>query len=129
MSYYDKKMKNMKQIQVMLALFLFANLLNAQHSATRSVAGGHNQARNVKSEAKKYGVKADAWNWVIPTTKKNDWYAYPIVGYVRDARMTLVYFYDKRMTRNSSDYYYIDEYQNFIVIRWIQKNRIDWQRE
>lgn len=106
-----------------------SSFLSAQHAATRSVAGGHNQARTARSEAKKYGIKSDVWNWVIPITRKNDWYAYPIVGYVRDARMTLVYFYDKRMTRNSSDYYYIDEYQNFIVIRWIQKNRIDWQRE
>lgn len=113
----------------MLALFLFANLLNAQHSATRSVAGGHNQARSVKSEAKKYGVTADKWNWVIPSTRKNDWYAYPRIGQVRDARMKLVYFYDKRIQRNPSDYYYIAEYQNFIVISWIQKELIDWQRE
>lgn len=117
----------MKPFQLIIALLLSANFLTAQHSATRSVAGGHNQAKSVKSEAKKYGVTADKWNWVIPSMR--NWYAYPIVGYVRDARMKLVYFYDKRMTRNPSSYYYIDEYQNFTVLRWIQKERIDWQKE
>ncbi len=114
---------------IFFLLLTTTSILSAQHAATRSVAGGHNQARSVRSEAKKYGVIADAWNWVIPANRKSDWYAYPIIGQVRDARMKLVYFYDKRMTRNKSDYYYIDEYENFMVVRWIPKGSIIWQRE
>lgn len=106
---------------IFFLLLTTTTLLSAQNADP----GG----RSARIEAKKYGVKADAWNWVIPTTRESDWYAYPIIGQVRDARMKLVYFYDKRMTRNKSDYYYIDEYERFIVLRWIQKDRIIWQRE
>lgn len=106
---------------IFFLLLTTTSFLSAQHAAP----GG----RSARNEAKKYGIKSDAWNWVIPTTRKSDWYAYPIIGQVRDARIKLVYFYDKRMTRNKSDYYYIDEYERFIVLRWIPKDRIIWQRE
>ena len=106
---------------IFFLLLITASILNAQNPDPAR--------RSVRREAKKYGIKSDAWNWVIPSTRKSDWYAYPIIGQVRDARMKLVYFYDKRMTLNKSDWYYIDEYENFIVIRWIPKDRIIWQRE
>ncbi len=106
---------------IFFLLLITASILNAQNPDPGR--------RSVRREAKKYGITADAWNWAIPSTRKSDWCAYPIVGQVRDARMRLVYFYDKRMTRNKSDYYYIDEYERFIVLRWIPKDRIIWQRE